>query len=417
MFGIKTKFFQKINKFSINTLSKDILQDKPTSPIIMNMIIHQIISILKEQKKNNLNNFGHLISYPDKSVIMTWGKLLPFNPGNLGNWSIKSRAIEPKTTIVEQQLIKQLINLYHGNPKSIEGYFTTGSTEANIFSCWLGKKKLIKNGLKESQICLLKTRLSHYSIRKSADITFTKYFNVSLNSYYGISQKSLIKTVQKLRLKNFHGFLIPLTLGYTLTGTNDNITATIKTIRYLKKEYPEYHFYLWIDAALSGLILPFVKEGFSPFKYPEVQSISADFHKLFGIPIPSSFILYSKPLRKLVEKEIDYLSQRDNTLLGSRTGIAPVASWFFLNLNGKKKIKQILNTTLKKKKIKIEKIIKKYPGVKVISSQYSLNAAIFSSALLKIKLAKQYNLIFKKVTLVINNKKQKKYISKLFFLN
>lgn len=403
-------FFRKKNLWSVSF---------PNEPLSAKKIKRKITNL-----KNDLDNFrqknspAYLLKYPPRIAIEIWKKIIPFNPNNLGNWSINSKEKVYGTQLFEQKLIKQMINLYQGNSNDLEGYITSGGTEGNIFSAWIGRKYL-EQKLDSNQICLIKNSLTHYSITKAADIINVKSFDVGINSKnWSLDHQSLKKEISQLYKKNYRGFLISLTLGYTLTGTNDDIESIIKIIRELKKQYLDIKFYCWIDASLSGLSIPFTQKSFAPFTYPEIFSIVVDFHKLVGAPLPSGLIIYRKKLRKLIEKVINYLPQKDNTLLGSRSGIAPVASWALINSLGRKGLVKMIKKHLQEKK----KFINKYSqqsGIKFITSPNSLGAGIMLNSTInhhKKYFAENYDLHFKKVNIKFSNYQKKVTISKLFFL-
>ena len=119
-----------------------------------------------------------------------------------------------------------------------------------------------------------------------------------------------------------------------ITGTSDHIDDIIKKINKFHRTHPHIRCYLWIDAALNGLITPFISTRFTPFQSRLINTIVVDFHKFGGTPYPAGVILYRRRLRKLIEKPIDYLPDHDNTVLGSRPGAAAASIWTMIQLNG-----------------------------------------------------------------------------------
>ena len=135
------------------------------------------------------------------------------------------------------------------------------------------------------------------------------------------------------------------------------------------------------------------------------------------MPIPAGLILYKKELRRLIEKPIDYLDEKDNTLLGSRSGIAPVSCWAVVNRFGETGfLKKIIKA--KEKKEAFTREISKIPGLEIVSLKNSLNCAVVknSSAVDVKEIEKKYGLCFRSVKLLFGkNKKSKKLIAKAFF--
>ena len=155
---------------------KSLLNFLPKEPF-SNRVMKKMISELKSElnKFRRKNSPAYLLKYPPKIAVETWQQIIPFNPNNLGNWSIAGKEKLYGTRLFEQKLIKQMTNLYHADGQNLEGYMTSGGTEGNIFSAWVGRKYLEKN-INSKQICLVKNSLTHYSITKAADI-------ININSF------------------------------------------------------------------------------------------------------------------------------------------------------------------------------------------------------------------------------------------
>lgn len=390
--------------------------EKPVNKIKINRRLGRVLTGIREQKK--YRGLSHLVTYPGKIAVKVWQKMLPYNPNNLGNWSIKEVKPNQETSAIERELIYQMINLYGGSRNELEGYVTSGGTESNIFSAWLGRKFLENKGVKKDKIVLIKTSLTHYSVEKAADIIGIKTFITPLNEEnWEMDIDGLEKNVRELQKQGYKGFLLPLTLGYTLTGTFDPFERISHLVRDLKKDSQDLEFFLWLDGAINGLIEPFLNKSFRPFKYPEVQTLLTDFHKFGFTPIPSGIILYRKELRKLIEKSIDYLSEKDNTLLGSRSGIAPVACWSVINRLGKIGFLKMILRSMKRKDAFIKKM-RQINGLKIITSKNSLNCAVVKeNFVVNIKeIENNYGLCFRSIRLLFNkNKESEKLITKAFF--
>lgn len=420
MFGIKT--FLKRNIISPEFLFPKIAADKfPSDPVSLLSLKARIFSLeneLKEHKK--YANLANLITYPEETTVGVWKRLLTYNPNNLGNWSILNHANNELfgTRIFEREVISKMIDLYHGDKKTLEGYITSGGTEANIFSAWLGRNHLKAKRLKK--ICLIKTSLTHYSIEKAADIIDVPAFITPLNNKnWGMDVRGLDETVDKLHRKEFNGFLLPLTLGYTLTGTIDPYEEICQKIKKIKRKLKNIDFFVWIDAALNGLIEPFLNKRFSPFSCSDIQIILTDFHKFGFVPYPAGVVLYRKNLRKSVEKSIDYLKEKDNTVLGSRSGIPAVVCWVAIHSLGARGYKKIIDRCLTHKKTFLEQT-NNFHDLRVVTHPRSVNGGI----ILKSSATHQFARFFKKygfypANLVIpfsDGKKQKKTIYKFFVL-
>lgn len=383
-------------------------------------IFQQLLFIVRELSKFKKNfGLGNLMTYPSWIATFCWRLLISYNPGNLGNWSIRGKHINNVTGIFEADVVAKMLDLYHADFKSFEGYFTSGATEANIFSAWLGRKYIQRALGENTKIVLLKTDLTHYSLRKAADVVGVLTECVSVrDDWQGMDADALSFTLGKLYSQGVRGFLLPLTLGFTLTGTDDDVEALTKTVERFNKDRQDTRCFVWIDAALAGLVQPFTDASFSPLNNPHIQTIAIDFHKFWKVPLPSGLILYRKGLRALIEKPIDYLTEKDNTLLGSRTGISPVAVWSNIEYLGKDGFKGLVHRNVEKKRCFIE-IYTRYTDLEVITSSHNLSLAVLIHRRKKYwseHFKTTYDILFKSVSIKFKDKTKRVLIGKAFFI-
>jgi len=337
-------------------------------------------------------------------------------PNNLGNWSIK----KPGTLSgkLELTIIETLKKQYNCN-KEIVGHFGSGTTEGNIYAAWIGRNYLSKKLKSKNfdKLILIKSSLSHYSLDKASDIIGIKNFEVSIDqTKFNLDLAEFELIINKLYKRGYRGFLVPLTLGYTVTGTDDDYLAIIKIVEKFKKEKKDCEFFIWLDAAFTGISKIFDQKKFEPFKNKQIQLLSTDLHKFLAVPYPASVLLYRKNLLKHVAKPIPYIDQLDSTLLGSRSGNMVIASWFTLiNLNHQK-MRKLINESLKEKENYLDKIVKEKIKVTIINNKNSLQACLISHNKKADEiLSKKYGLSSIEYPLLIKNKTQVTKIYKLYF--
>lgn len=382
-----------------------IFPDKGSSSLAVKFRLWQVKRQLR--KRDIAHNLGWLYTLPHPVAVNAYKYFLDQNPNHLGNWTTKeSRPFA--TQELEREVIWKMIDLYHADKNKIEGYITSGGTESNIFSTWVGKKYL-EQYTEKSKICLIKTSLTHYSIRKSADIAGIPDYLSPLNpKEWNLDQRGLAETVTKLYKEGYRGFLLPLTLGYTQTGTCDNIEETTKTVQRLQEEMKDVHFFLWIDAALNGLITPFIDQAFAPFASLLIQTFVVDFHKFGLVPCPAGIVLYRKNLRKLIEWPIDYLPERDSTVLGSRPGAPAASIWSAIRYFGKSGYVHIVKEQIENKELFIRETKRLLPKTQVITHNQSISCgAIFHSFpnnRLPKPIEQAYGLYSKQTRLLFSNK-------------
>ncbi|MFH0750164.1 MAG: pyridoxal-dependent decarboxylase [Candidatus Gottesmanbacteria bacterium] len=416
MFGIK----KSIHSFLWNTFFPQEPGAFPKSEQKLLAPLKAILIRQKSQTKQSPNyQFGQLLPIPDPVISRLFTNTTKYNINALGNWSNKR---DDTSTIhsFEYDIVHSMASLFNVCPEKIGGYVTTGGTEGNVVSAWMGMSHLTRHGC-ESKACLLRTNLTHYSITKAARIMRIPDKLVGLeNSTWGMSPTSLSSTIQRLYEEGKRGFLIPLTLGYTQTGTSDSIENIIRTITVLKRTLTKMHCFVWIDAALSGLTTPFTKDRFSPFQSDMINAIVVDFHKFGGTPIGSGIILYKKRLQKLIQSPIDYLPEADATLLGSRSSAPIVAIWAAIHLFGRIGFTKRVMSQINNKNLFIQLMKRVSSNATVIDEEGSVTCGIVFSDLVDQKIPpnieQKYGLFAKPITYVFNDKKIKLRIYKFHFL-
>lgn len=378
--------------------NRNIFPEKPLSKNVLTGILNEISQ--KLESEHRIKNIGQMYLYPNPKAVSVWKTFVKYSPNNIGNWTEEPTELRHTTAAIELDLIEKMSDLYFGNTNNYGGYMTSGATEGNIFSAWIGRKHL-ENIPGKSQIVLLANNLTHYSILKAADITGVTVKNVHINTqHWNTDPASLSRTIRHLHKKGICKFLIPLTLGYTVGGTNDDVLEIVQTLKNLKREI-QYDYFLWIDAALSGFTMPFLAKDYKSFFQNEIGTIVVDFHKALGIPMPAGMILYKKELAHYVKKPVAYLSVADGTLLGSRSGVAPIAAWISIHQLGFTKLKQLLQKELKRKNEFLKKIKEDFPHVSIRTDKYSLHAAVSVTEELPQRYCEQYGLHLRRFN--INN--------------
>ena len=92
--------------------------------------------------------------------------------------------------------------------------------------------------------------------------------------------------------------------------------------------------YIHADAALSGMILPFVDDP-QPYGFDAgIDSVSLSGHKVIGAPLPCGVVLTKREYVNAVARSVEYLGTLDTTVPGSRSGFTPLILWYALEHYG-----------------------------------------------------------------------------------
>lgn len=284
-----------------------------------------------ELKETLPRSVGALWIQPSKAArsAATFG--LTYNLNHLGNvYSLKKE--ERNVTLnVERNVIEWLKKKLHVG-EGVEGYITSGGTESNLFLMWTGRELLHNMGVQHPIV--LHTGFTHYSVKKAARILALSTQEVAITELtYGLDVNHLEEVIVTFlrKKKGKVGVMLPITLGYSSTGCCDDLDGIVSAIKKIQKKHPRFHPFLWVDASMQGLPLLFLDPAFQDqfvFRHPEIYGYCLDFHKMGETPLPTGVVVYRKKLRAYIEQPIDYLIEKDATVLGSRPGFAALAIWF-----------------------------------------------------------------------------------------
>lgn len=343
--------------------------------------LDNLVLLLSFRKKLSLESELYGIQLPIAKQVNKYARLATrvlanFMPNNLGNWTINSP--HSLSTDLEQKTIEIMKN-YYQSPKEIKGHLTSGSTEGNIYAAWIGRNYLTKKLRLNSttKIAMLQSSLSHYSLNKAADIINVENVELAISdTRWNIDLVFLNQTLEKLYKKGFRAFLIPLTIGYTITGTEDDIEKICKLTEEFKKNHAGVDFFLWIDAAFSGISKIFTENNFLPFSNKQIKLITTDFHKLLAVPYSAGLVLYRNKLTDFIKRDIPYIGLFDTTFLGSRPGMSSITTWFTLiNLN-KNKLRAVFGEAILEKENFLKKIAEEKLNLEIINNPNSIQACL-----------------------------------------
>ncbi|MEH2306914.1 histidine decarboxylase [Nostoc sp.] len=219
----------------------------------------------------------------------------------------------------EQEVLSFFAHLYKIPENQFWGYVTAGGTEGNLYGMFLARE-IYPNGI------LYSSQDSHYSIPKAAKL-FRIQHNV-VNSQ--INGEMNYDHFEQLLSENRHyPAIINLNIGTTVKGAIDNLDKVLEILE--RNQIKDY--YIHCDAALSGLILPFL-DGAPQVNFQKPIDSVAISAKFIGSPLPCGVVLTKKKWVEKVETEIEYIGSKDTTILGSRNGHTPLILWYAVQTRG-----------------------------------------------------------------------------------
>jgi histidine decarboxylase len=219
-----------------------------------------------------------------------------------------------QTKEFEREALGFFAKLFH--LKSYWGYVTNGGTEGNLYGLYAGREMLPEARVFHSDH-------AHYSIRKNIHILRMQGQPVAVRDHGEMDYHDLEK-----KLKGVKSAIVLANIGSTMTGAIDNIPVITEILEKLGVKY-----YIHADAALYGMVLPFVSDVKFDFR-TKVSSLAISGHKFIGSPIPCGVALIRKPLAKALHSYIEYIDAHDTTLSGSRDAFTPLIIWYRLKTLG-----------------------------------------------------------------------------------
>ena len=253
--------------------------------------------------------------------------LLAFAANNVGDPFGHSR-YQSNTHETEREVVHTIAELMRLPVEEAWGYVTAGGTEGNMYGIYVGRELLREPVAYFSQD-------THYSVLKILHVLNIR--NIMIRSQEN-GEMDYDDLRESIRVNRDAPALIVANIGTTMKGAVDDLNR----IRAIIDELAMTRYYIHADAALSGMILPFVDDP-QPFGFDSgIDSIAVSGHKMIGSPLPCGVVVTRKEYTAQIGRAIEYVGALDTTLLGSRNAITPVIIWYSLTKHGKEGFRDIV---------------------------------------------------------------------------
>ena len=203
-------------------------------------------------------------------------KFLSYPLNNIGDPYLASN-YHLNTHEFELEVLEIFEDLTQANKGETWGYVTNGGTEGNHYGLFLARE-LYPEGI------VYYSQEAHYSIGKVLRCLRLPSIMVRSNKDGTIDCEDL---KENLRLNRTKPPIICTNIGTTMKGAVDDIS----TIQSIFEELAISKKYLHADCALSGMILPLLKETPAWNFSHGVDSLSISGHKMIGSPLPCGIVL------------------------------------------------------------------------------------------------------------------------------
>ncbi len=279
------------------------------------MTSNNITSELELLRRTILERSGTSIGTPvnlaadHSQVIRLLGNVFLNNVGD----PFVERANGLVTHDFEREVLRFFGTRYALDKADLWGYFTSGSTEGNLYGLWLARERF-------PDAILYYSADSHYSVRKNARILGLKAVEIPSYPRGEINYEALDHAVQA---QAPNPVIVNLNCGTTMKGAIDDLSR----IESILEKYRIKDFHIHVDAALFGGYLPFIDDSLEINFNRPIASLAISGYKFIGSPVPCGFVLARHTLSKQLTQEAEYTQSPDTTVSGSRSGHAPLFLW------------------------------------------------------------------------------------------
>lgn len=283
-------------------------------------------------------------SYLDEKVFSQDSTLLkdaPFlstmvqNPNHIGCHTLgNSESFFKGTQEIEKELIEICAeDILKGEPGKFDGYVASGGTEANMQAMWIYRNYFMKeHGAKPSEIAILCSKDSHYSMDKGANILGISIYKVETDdATKELLTSSITEQITSAKREGIRYFIVVANMMTTMFGSVDDPALYTDALINAGVEFK-----LHIDGAYGGFYFPFSnKESNLNFSNPHVSSVTLDAHKMAQAPYGTGIFLIRKGhIQYANTKTASYVEGEDCTMIGSRSGANAIAAWMILSKYG-----------------------------------------------------------------------------------
>ena len=232
----------------------------------------------------------------------------------------------------EREVVAHFAGLMRIPQQDAWGYVTSGGTEGNMYGLYLARE-LFPNAM------FYFSEETHYSVLKNVRVLNARHIMIRRQDNGEIDYDDLYEMI---RVNRDVPAVIMANVGTTMRGAVDDIPR----LRRILDDLAVTNCYIHADAALSGMILPYVDDP-QPFGFDAgIDSVSVSGHKMIGAPLPCGVVLTKRPYVERVGRAIEYVGVQDTTLSGSRSAFAPLLMWYAFARHGDEGFRKLVARSL-----------------------------------------------------------------------
>ncbi len=260
-------------------------------------------------------------------------RFMEFAVNNLGD-PFSGSNFRMNTHDFEREVIMTFARLTGIGNEDCWGYVTNGGTEGNMYGLYLARE-LYPDGI------VYFSEDTHYSVSKILRLQHTR--NIMIRSDH-TGEMDYRDLEESIRIHRDVPPIVFANVGTTMTGAIDRLDR----IREVLERQCTPNVYIHVDAAFSGMILPFVDDP-PPWHFGDgADSISISGHKMIGSPLPCGVAMVRRTHMERISRSVEYVGALDTTVSGSRNAITPLMLWYALRLHGDDGFRDLVGESLRK---------------------------------------------------------------------
>ncbi len=272
-----------------------------------------------QQKFDDLS--ARLVGYPCNQNF-DYSALLPFLSylGNNVGDPFHDSNLQLNTHEMEREVVEFFAEMMRLPREQAWGYVTSGGTEGNMYGLYMGRETYPDGVVYFSQD-------THYSVVKILRVLKARNIMIKSQDNGEIDYDDLYETI---KINRDVPVIFMANIGTTMKGAVDNIGK----VRDILDDLAVANSYIHADAALSGMILPFVNDP-QPYGFDAgFDSVAVSGHKMVGSPLPCGIAVTKQEYVSRIARSIEYVGVLDTTLTGSRNALTPLMMWYALREYG-----------------------------------------------------------------------------------
>ncbi len=260
-------------------------------------------------------------------------RFMEFAVNNLGD-PFSGSNFRMNTHDFEREVIATFARLTGIGGEDCWGYVTNGGTEGNMYGLYLARE-LYPDGI------VYFSEDTHYSVSKILRLQHTR--NIMIRSDHS-GEMDYRDLEESIRIHRDVPPIVFANVGTTMTGAIDRLDR----IREVLERQCAQNAYIHVDAAFSGMILPFVDDP-PPWHFGAgADSISISGHKMIGSPLPCGVAMVRRTHMERISRSVEYVGALDTTISGSRNAITPLMLWYAFRAQSDDAFRELVGESLRK---------------------------------------------------------------------